>query len=746
MKKFAVAVAVVLSASLAFAADPPLPGVSVDYHPNPAFVPRSRLHLYDATTPGVEQVGEVVILEGNDDIVSDDGMGGFGITDQPSVTRAFYAAYPDQFDEIVVFTTFDDAGQSGASAYEISARQDVQGIGRPVFDQSTYWGAMDHKLYAFVDMMRWDQFAYPGVPITNPGSYFYSVLGQEFAHRWLSFMNYTDGNGNVSGAMLGRDAAHWASTLQADASVMDGNRLVDNNDGTFSVTGSFSQYSPLDLYGMGLVPPADVPPWFLVTNAQTMDGHAIDPTRYLGRTSQFTGTREDITIDQVIAANGARVPAFADAPHAFRVAFVLLTRPGERAAQVVEIAHELDQARKVWEQIFSQYTQSTGTMCTQVSAPCGAPEAQIAGGHVDEAGGNKNGIPEPGEPVWLHLSLANPSDADAHAVVVSALGPIVGGQMDASLDVLAAGATTDVPFLASVPADAQCGVPITIEAQSVTGGNTFRGFVQFTPGLTTALADGFQTSGGHFDANAARTDTASANGWAWGVPSEYHANFGWQFQPPGGRDGGACWFTGLGQGHKPYTDSALGAGATTLWSRPIEASSLYQPALDYYVWWQAIDWTNPRNPTAIGDDPMEPNLANKTGFFVDVSVDGGQTWKNVDAIYGADLRWNARHVDLTPAMTGGKQTMVVRFTARNTNAAYTVEAGVDDVTLTTLTQACNPDAPPDTTVMPPAAAGGCGCALGAAAPASGAGAGVDALVLVLAALALVLAFVRRARR
>src|SRR5260370_13515617 len=105
--------------------------MTADFYPRP--LPPGG-HVFPLADPvaGVEQVGDVVILEGDTDLVMPT-MGGFGIFSaagqQLLITDRFFSAYPDEFDEIIVFTTFDDAGAANASAYEISARQDVMGIG-----------------------------------------------------------------------------------------------------------------------------------------------------------------------------------------------------------------------------------------------------------------------------------------------------------------------------------------------------------------------------------------------------------------------------------------------------------------------------------------------------------------------------------------------------------------------------------------------------------------------------------------
>ncbi|MBM3276332.1 MAG: hypothetical protein FJZ00_14355, partial [Candidatus Sericytochromatia bacterium] len=210
---------------------------STDFLPNPAFRPLHPNAHAEGAGP-VEQIGEVAILQGDDTLVSDGGSGRYGIAwsgetqNPPEITKRFFTAYPDEFDAVVVFTTFTDHGARGALAYEISTKQTVRGLGQMRFDDTDNWGGKN--LYSFINMMRWDQWPdMDGLPLTDPRSVVYSTLGQEFAHRWLSFLRYKNRAGVVSQAMLGRDKAHWASTLQAFGSVMDGQLWSDNKDGTF---------------------------------------------------------------------------------------------------------------------------------------------------------------------------------------------------------------------------------------------------------------------------------------------------------------------------------------------------------------------------------------------------------------------------------------------------------------------------------------------------------------------------------
>jgi MYXO-CTERM domain-containing protein len=680
------------------------------WKPNPAFRPLTT-RLRGPTTQGtVQQIGEVVVLEGDDELITTSDMGGFGISvengNPTAVTQRFYTRYDDVFDEIIVATTFNDEGAQ-ATAYEISAQNEARGIGRKVFDQSAAWGSKNKKLFAFVNMMQWTQFG-NAEQIASSNSGFYPVLAQEFAHRWLSFLRYTDVNGVVSLGMLGRDASHWASTLQAYGSVMDGNNFVDDGDGWYSLKGSNFTYSPLDLYGMGLVGKEEVPPFFLVRDAVTDKGRKVNPEQGLFGVVKIQGTREDITIDQVITAEGERSPQAANSAHDFRVAFVLVTRPGEPAdsPSVMAGAAALERARKMWEVKFAQYTKGKGTMCTQVSAPCGSASARVAGGEVFEAGGNHNRVVDPGEPVFVHFNIWNDSTVPAKAITVKALGPVLAeGSAESSLPALAPASSESVQFYGVIPEDAACGQAITIQAEAKLDGNTFRGFTRVVPGLTGVFKDDFEATKGPFTVNKDGTDTATTNGWEYGTPVGYRSR-GWQYQPPAGHSGSKAWFTGLQEGARGMLTSSLAPGKATLTMQPIDLSKSYLPEVKFYSWFQAIDYSNPMQ----GGETITD-----VALTLEASTDGGSTWTVLDENNTTDMQWQERRVSLDKIKSFDKP-VSFRFVVNNPHKQGVddrilfIEAGVDDFEITTLTQACNPNASNLDPAMPQL--GGCACDVG----------------------------------
>lgn len=674
---------------------------SSDFKPNPAFVPVQTRQ--ERAEGGVEQIGEVVILEGDDALVSSDGEGGYAIafntgTQNPlAITRRFFTRYPDQFDEIIIFTTFEDAGARGALAYEVSTKQTVQGLGRELFDDTNYWGG--RNLTAFVNMMKWDQYKMFGRPLTDPQSDLYSTLGQEFAHAWLAFLRYKDGNGNISEAMLGRDGAHWASSLQSYGSLLDGVELVETAPGAYEVKSFMSRYSPLDLYAMGLLPAEGVKPFFRIVDPTDEQGRAIRADRWLFPGDKINGTPETITIEQIIAAEGERVPSSAESPHAFRVAFVLLTRPGERAGDVTEIARQLNEVRKVWERVFeTTYTGGLGTMCTQVSAPCGGPTASIVASQVLDRGGNFNGVVEPGEDVWIRLTVQNDGPVAAPAVKLRATGPLVEGIVEREVGPLAPGQRREVLLTGRVPADAACGAPAMLYVENVVGDHTFRGFAQVVPGLGAVYQQGFEGDTGGW-----RVEGDAEKGWEYGTPVEYRARSGWLFQPGAGHaDSKKAWFTALGPGTRPYKDSSVSVGRTMLVTPRFALASTYKPTLRYHAWFQAFDFSDPDR----GGYPTEDRA-----MVLEGSADG-ETWVELDRVSGFSAEWQQRDVALD-----GKLPMVdtaqFRFVIENGDESFVVEAGVDDVQLFSLSAACRP-AESAEPAEPPAPAGG--CSVGGAAP------------------------------
>lgn len=232
----------------------------------------------------------------------------------------------------------NDGMQTGAerAVFYTPLSNDVQGIGYGHTDpRDTYDGTPQRDLEGILflnDLPYWRSFPFE-LPI---------IFNQELAHRWaaLVWADFGDESG-ASPLLLGRASAHWSYFLHTDASPMEGNRWLDNGDGTFTTATEPDDfhYHPLDLYLMGLMPPSEVPPTFLLQNPTTTGlEDCFENAIWHSSPPQFcapvtvSAERREVRVDHVIQAEGPRDPAFPDAPSEFRLAHLLLLHSDDLAA------------------------------------------------------------------------------------------------------------------------------------------------------------------------------------------------------------------------------------------------------------------------------------------------------------------------------------------------------------------------------------------------------------------------------
>jgi MYXO-CTERM domain-containing protein len=144
----------------------------------------------------------------------------------------------------------------------------------------------------------------------------------ELSHVWGPALRVpTDATHTDADELIGFPF-HWSFWMDASGSPAGGNAWKDNGDGTFTTSGQLPKdvkYSMLDLYMMGLAEPSEVQP-FGVLEGATPPAGVTDPFTHGAYSKEsfpwfgaapFTvkATRRALTIDDVIAANGARTPA-----------------------------------------------------------------------------------------------------------------------------------------------------------------------------------------------------------------------------------------------------------------------------------------------------------------------------------------------------------------------------------------------------------------------------------------------------
>jgi uncharacterized protein (TIGR03437 family) len=273
--------------------------------------------------------------------------------------QAFYKTHEDAYDLMLLWTNFSYlSGNSFALAgpvrNDITGVQGIVGVNTPnnIFDFAREIGSKNGRLQGLTQME--DLGKYPSDPRARigavPPNNTLSVMGQELGHRWLAFLRYPFGGIQLSDIILGRDEAHWSFFFNSEGSVMEGNAISDNGNGTFTTGEAVNKYSTLDQYVMGLRGPEEVNPSFVVLNA-TGTSRTASSSPQAGLT--FSGTRLEVTMDQVIAANGTRFPPAALEQRDYNFAFVLVGQRGAPPASA-QIA-KLDTIRQAWEETWPQY-------------------------------------------------------------------------------------------------------------------------------------------------------------------------------------------------------------------------------------------------------------------------------------------------------------------------------------------------------------------------------------------------------
>jgi hypothetical protein len=272
--------------------------------------------LFTAETIG--DYGNVTVMEvsGNYDEMTPDGK--INSLPRELIAQEFYRTHKDEYDFLTIFSTFDFKLQSEAVAFYLGVKNDTSGIGSRIYDNGYLYGS-GGKLQGTVDMGNITKLA--SSPLDPKFEFSLDILGHEMLHRWSSFVKFRDSSGNPSTALLGRDGSHWSYLLDTKGSLQYGNSWRDNGDGTFTSVAARKYYSPLDLYLMGMIDSSKVPPMLLIDNP------SIDPKKVSGPGDTISGTPRYVTIEDIISAEGERVPKAEDAQKQFKMAFILVT-PG----------------------------------------------------------------------------------------------------------------------------------------------------------------------------------------------------------------------------------------------------------------------------------------------------------------------------------------------------------------------------------------------------------------------------------
>lgn len=278
----------------------------------------------------------------------------FGSVEELDIVTAaqqFYRTHEDAYDYLVFYNNLGLGACAGSVACEVTVRNHRTGYGDPVFDSGDEFGSAS-RLQAVLNMGPLSQ--YPRDPNgivpgrQSIGDTPISVIAHETGHLFLAYASVRDTADPIGRPMLGFQNAHWAFTFNSEASLLEGNRILDKGAGAaprFETTGAVQGFSPVDQYLMGLRPPEEVGPTFLV--AGTTRAFA---TRSPLTGVRFDGQRRDVSVEEIVASEGRRTPDSTVSQRRFRFAFVLIVRQGSTPAQ--SDIDQIDTYRREFESYF----------------------------------------------------------------------------------------------------------------------------------------------------------------------------------------------------------------------------------------------------------------------------------------------------------------------------------------------------------------------------------------------------------
>lgn len=302
---------------------------------------------------------QVRVLEGDTETVSavDGGWGlrfDDGDNDLAAVLGRYAAEVADVEATLVLFTTFDDLGRGGR-AYSVPIFNDTPGTGLPPIDRRA-----EFRSARFLQLVNMKSIAGH-----RDRAALLEILAHELAHRHLAYLSTTS-----TIPLVGRQDAHWHAALASEGSIMGGYGWAEVGPDTFEVIAKNERFSALDLYALGVFDAAEVEPFFFIDELRTEDGFALPESAELFLGDRALGRRRAVSIEEVIAASGAR----ARETSPMRAVFAVLTAPGVSATSTtaLAVAEEVEAIRDELEVVWRDLTRDRGALCTAIKG-CDPP-------------------------------------------------------------------------------------------------------------------------------------------------------------------------------------------------------------------------------------------------------------------------------------------------------------------------------------------------------------------------------------
>lgn len=268
-----------------------------------------------------------------------------------AVTRELYKNHADNYDMLFVLSDFNYEMADDVAAFNLGIRNQIQGIRKNLYDNGDDFGS-EERLSSYIEMHSindWDL-----DPLSNGYQSVLNTAMHEIMHQWVIGVRASFKGNSQSNILIGQKGSHWSALLDNNASVMFGHEWTGSGDKQFTATEQGKRYSALDMYLAGFYSKNEVPPFRVI---ETQDV-SPESTNLKGR--QVTGTQAWLTIDDVVAAEGKRIPESEHSQKAFKARIIFLTSDFEQPDSRTQ--YQLNQFAKHISTQFSLFTGGRATL------------------------------------------------------------------------------------------------------------------------------------------------------------------------------------------------------------------------------------------------------------------------------------------------------------------------------------------------------------------------------------------------
>jgi uncharacterized protein (TIGR03437 family) len=308
--------------------------------------------------PGSLQAGTAVLSFRNDASAEYpaavvERFGNAAEVDIVTVAQKFYETHDDAYDYLVIYNNMSVAAMTGALAFESTVRSSGTGYAVDAQDYGAQYGS-PARLRSVLNLGRLEDYpldvnATVRLRATEQDTPL-TVLGHESGHLFLAYASIPDPNDPTAKPMIGYGGAHWSFVFNSEASLDEGEQITDLGGGQFVTAAVTQGYAPLDRYLMGFAPSTAVPDTFVVLHP------SVSPLGHPQSGVSFTGSRLNISVNDVIQAVGRRTPDATVAQHRFRFGFILVVPEGAQDSSITNSVQQVETYRQQFVAAYDRFS------------------------------------------------------------------------------------------------------------------------------------------------------------------------------------------------------------------------------------------------------------------------------------------------------------------------------------------------------------------------------------------------------